>query len=116
MSRIICWDLENLFYALVFSGSSDHLVNVGILAFAGIWYLVFGIWSMFYALVIRESCDHCRLRPAKLDWNVDRERLLCKLGRGILFSKRQMTLNSKELTMYLHIKVGMGKFSITLCL
>ena len=86
------------------------------MAFAGIWYLVFGIWSMFYALVIRESCDHCRLRPAKLDWNVDRERLLCKLGRGILFSKRQMTLNSKELTIYLHIKVGMGKFSITLCL
>ena len=60
---------------------------------------------MFYALVIRESCDHCRLRPAKLDWNVDRERLLCKLGRGILFSKRQITMNSKEQCTYI-LKLG----------
>ena len=60
---------------------------------------------MFYALVIRESCDHCRLRPVKLDWNVDRERLLCKLGRGILFSKRQITMNSKEQCTYI-LKLG----------
>ena len=36
------------------------------------WYLVSGI-------VISESCDHCRLRAAKLDWNVDCARLLHKL-------------------------------------
>ena len=36
------------------------------------WYLVSGI-------VISESCDHCRLRAAKLDWNVDCAQLLHKL-------------------------------------
>ena len=30
-------------------------------------------------IVISESCDHCRLRAAKLDWNVDCARLLHKL-------------------------------------
>ena len=53
MSHIICWDLEDLFYAVVFSGSSDHLVNCWYLGTCR--YLVSGVWYLVHVLCSRDQ-------------------------------------------------------------